>query len=183
MPMKRHKNESRASGAAASVRFVTLLLVATTAISMAPPIIRAQQQRGGRGGGPPNAAPVTATPTTNGAAPVRHILADGSVELTFSDGTRRILKGGTTVTIAPNGRKSILAAMDAMRPTPPVLPSEPAILTWINGEAADLLETIQHLVGNDSVSVANYLATENAANAYQKVDKRVRCIFYLLSEK
>ncbi|HEV7705501.1 MAG TPA: hypothetical protein VGO46_14490 [Gemmatimonadaceae bacterium] len=109
----------------------------------------------------------------------RRILPDGTVEVTFPDGSKIQRLGGSTTRISPDGRKSTYSAMTVARPSPPALPSEAAVETWIDAEAADLLETISGLLGGDSVSIANYTASEHGLSLYEKVDKRIRCIFFL----
>jgi hypothetical protein len=129
-------------------------------------------------------APVKSAVAADGGGAIRRtILPGGGVELAFPDGTRKQYLGGTTITIFPDGRRSMVSAMSVARATPPSLPSEPGVLTWIELEAADLLETIQQLVGGDAASVANYTESEKGLSIYKKVDKRIRCIFYLLAAR
>lgn len=113
----------------------------------------------------------------------RRILPDGGVEVTFADGTKKIYRGGSTETIFPDGRRQTISAMTVARPSPPALPSDPPVQTWIEAEAADLLETISRLVGGNQESINNYLASEQGLSLYQKVDKRIRCIFYLIAPR
>jgi len=82
--------------------------------------------------------------------------------------------------VFPDGRVMRRSSMEASRPTPPAPPSEAAVSTWIQKHADDLMETINRLVGNDANAKASYEASESGLTLYQKVDRRIRAIFYLL---
>lgn len=126
----------------------------------------------------PAGQPVPAVASAGGGIS-RAILPDGTVEVTFPDSVKKRYYVGRTETIWPDGRRSSAIAISAPRPSPPALPSETAVRNWIDLEASDLLDTIKTLLRGDDASIGNYLASEQGLTIYQKVDKRIRCIFYL----
>jgi hypothetical protein len=123
---------------------------------------------------------------TDAAAPTdsvqRVVLEDGTVEIRYPDGTRRrLLPNGDTEVVLPGGQVTKVSPIQAAPATPPALPAEASVKTWIERHNDDLLDTIKKLLGGDQTSLGNYLDSEKGLSMYQQVNKRIRCIFYLIA--
>jgi len=115
----------------------------------------------------------------------RTILADGTVEIRYSDGTiKRLFNGGFTL-IRPGGLASTVLYAQAQPPTPPDLPANPEAQQWLDQHKASLLEFIRILVGEDAQAVTYYLQqeSEKAGNIYDQIYFRTRMINMLLTPK
>ena len=112
----------------------------------------------------------------------RLVLPDGTLELKYPDGTRRqTTPSGAVKVILPDGREQIFVAIQTVVATPPAPPSEAPVRTWLDEHNDNLLDTIKKLLGDDQTSLANYLASEQGLSVYEKVGKRMRCIYYLIT--
>jgi hypothetical protein len=129
---------------------------------------------------PPPALPgTTPSPSAPSTAGQRTILPDGSVEITYADGTKKIFGKGGVTTITPDGKQSYhpvgFMEIAAQPPTPPSTPDSETS-KWAELEASELLRLIKTLVSNDQASIDNLLAKETQMAWYQKIDNRTRFV-------
>jgi hypothetical protein len=109
------------------------------------------------------------------------INADGDIETTFPDGTKKISRpggcGGTT--ISPKGTKSVSSCAQSQPATPPLPTAEAAI--WLDKHNATLLELMKAVLRNDQTSIDNYLRKNETPqqSVYEKISKRTDAIFKL----
>jgi hypothetical protein len=135
----------------------------------------------------PPAQPSTPTPSTStGSNPAgtRTILSDGSVEITYADGTKKIFGEYGVTTITPDGKQSNkphqTTHLDAQSPTPPSVP-DTETSKWAAEEASTLLVLIKTLVSNDQASIDNLLAKEAQMAWYEKINDRTTLLQTLAS--
>ena len=121
------------------------------------------------------------TDSRGSGAPVRHVLANGHVELRYPDGTvRERYPGGETVA-SPDGSKQTLLFASVQPPTPPSAPPDMAHAMWLDAENDMLLGIIRTLVGNHEPSMQHYLSQEGSGiSPYQQVGSRTRVIDMLV---
>jgi hypothetical protein len=118
-------------------------------------------------------------PTAQGTI-VRRVLPDGTVELQLPDGRTIRRAEGREITILPDGTSSGVMQQNAPGPTPPAGPPNQTLRNWLLFESEELMEVIRALVGNDDVSIANYLQDEGAdASPYQKIQSRIGAIQFM----
>lgn len=113
----------------------------------------------------------------------RRILEDGTVELTYPDGTvKQIFYGGYKVAY-PNGMNKSVGFMEIPPPKPPALPQDERIIDYLNWQTNSLLDLIKNLLGQDEESISNFLnhETEIASNIYEKMYIRTSYLEWLLS--
>ncbi len=122
-------------------------------------------------------------PPETGGTIKRTILANGHVKIQYPDGTiKEIYPGGQKIT--PPGRDPYYISFYSVQPdTPPSLPGEPSITSWLNYQNKYLLELIKKLVENDNAAVDYYLQNEaqKAKNLYEQINLRMECIDNLLT--
>lgn len=118
---------------------------------------------------------------TGSGMPVRRVLPNGHVELTWPDGTVvERYQGGQTVTM-PDGTVRTMSYSSAQPPTPPSAPPDQAHARWLAGESERLLGIIRTLVGGHEPSVQHYLSREGAgATPYERIESRTRTVQYLV---
>jgi hypothetical protein len=128
---------------------------------------------------PPMIAGANATASPPSGAGKRVILSDGTVEVTYADGTQKIYSKSGVTTITPDGKKTYHAyshmELSAQPPTPPSVPDSQTS-KWADQEASQLLSLITALVGNDQSSVDNLLSNESHMTWYQKIDYRTSVV-------
>lgn len=95
------------------------------------------------------------SPCTAGQGPV--INADGEIETTLPDGSKRITRPGVCgfTMVAPDGRRSTVSCQQVQVATPPI--NDSATEAWLDWHAARLLDVLRSLVGNSEDAVNNYL--------------------------
>jgi hypothetical protein len=156
-----------------------------------PPVIRLVEmrpglllQRAGRAvleqGQPPlEMSPLDAS--VPAGAVERRILPDGSVELRYPDGTvRKLFGGGETIT-RPDGTSSTIVYQHAQPATPPTAPPDAAHAGWLDAENERLLNIVRTLVGDDEVSIQNYLEREGTElTVYEQIDARTEAVDWLV---
>jgi hypothetical protein len=126
-------------------------------------------------------APASAEgPEEEGGEVKRRIEADGTVVLTYPDGTvEKHYQGGYTV-IHPDGRTEVYSFMSGQ---PPTMPPAPDLTEqeWLEYHAEYLLNFIENLVGYDEESINLYLSTEEGLTSiYGKIMQRTLIISKLL---
>jgi hypothetical protein len=122
-------------------------------------------------------------PPETGGTLKRTILANGHVKIQYADGTiKEIYPGGQTIT-PPEGNPYTILFSSVQHDTPPSLPGDPTIISWLNVQNEFLLALIKKLVENDSFAVDFYLQNESqkAKNLYEQINLRMECIDNLLT--
>ena len=116
----------------------------------------------------------TSQPT--GETPIKKILSNGDVEISYEDGSRKVIfeRGGYKL-ISPDGRESVVLPMTVPAYVPPNLPGED-INRWLTAVSESLLSFIRDQLQNDQVSIDNLLAGEHDLNIYQVINRRFRFI-------
>lgn len=122
-------------------------------------------------------------PAGGGGDVKRTILPDGSVEIRYPDGRRKILFEGGHKIIYPDGREQRYSYMSVQVDVPPLLPSQPSIVAWLEGMNNNLLNMIGTLVDGNQQALDYYTQKENekTANLYEKIQLRTAYINRLLS--
>lgn len=121
-------------------------------------------------------------PADSGAVK-RTILPNGDVEIRYPDGRRKILYEGGHTIIFPDGREQVYSYMSVQVDVPPMLPTQPSIVAWLEGMNHNLLNTIRTLVDGDQQAVDYYVRKENdkRSNLYEKIVLRTAYIDRLLT--
>jgi len=111
----------------------------------------------------------------------RRILADGTVEIRYADGTvERHSESGIDITL-PDGNRMSKRFIEVV----PTFPSEPPTESeglWLEEHASRLLDHIRTLTLSQEDAVDNYLRreAERASDVYERIYWRTRCIGILL---
>jgi hypothetical protein len=125
--------------------------------------------------------PRSATPG-DACATGRTILEDGSVQLTYPDGTivTYYASGGFGIE-SPDGVNSQAMCMSVPPMAPPPIPDDPLVNSWLQAIEADLLDQIRALV-NDEDAVNRYLNSESGAapTIYDRIRQRIDVLGRLL---
>lgn len=117
----------------------------------------------------------------------RSVAPDGSVEISFSDGSKTIYHpGGGFTTVLPDGTMIIASAIMIMPTPPPAETSAPdsvwmaSMNDWLGGMSEAMLNDIEVMAG-DPQSFANYQALEAAETAtlYERLEMRRRFLSLL----
>lgn len=115
--------------------------------------------------------------------PARSILPDGRVQVRYPDGRTVIYEPGCGfTTILPDGTVSGVQCNQVQPATPPALPSEPALLTFLETHRDHLLQQISTLVDHRQSEIDLYLDYEakNAAGVLEQIQLRTRLMDKLL---
>ena len=129
--------------------------------------------------------PVVAEGSVNGsgspAAGKKGITANGEVETVLPDGTRRISKPGGcgSTTIFPDGTVSTSQCNQVPMATPPF--PDPVSAKWLDAHSSSLLDIIRSLLGNDQVSIDNYMRNNEppSMGIYDRIRMRATLIAML----
>jgi hypothetical protein len=139
--------------------------------------VRKQRETGGFGGSiwrkanpPYQTGPLIGTQQ-------RKVRPDGKVEIRYPDGTIVLLYDGGRTVISPDGKERHTVHINIPAPTPPSLPKDNRITSWLKHHNNYLLDIIRSLVGNDQESINNYLRYEGTnSSLYKKINKRAETI-------
>lgn len=113
----------------------------------------------------------------------RKVNAVGRVEVQRADGSTKILFDGGYTIVAPDGRQSTAVFQQVQPPTPPALPSEPAIVTWLETHNQNLLSIMAAVASDGQTSVDNYLrAEEPGLSLYKRIARRSLFIERMFAE-
>lgn len=122
------------------------------------------------------ATELTASASQNGSHVT--ITSDGSVEMTMQDGSKRLTRPGVCghTIVAPDGTKSTVSCAQ-VQPVSPPLPDQVSA-GWLERHNSNLLVIIRSLLGNDQMSVDNYLRNDEppTATVYDKIRLRTELI-------
>ena len=135
----------------------------------------------------PSGLKVVGTPSDSAPGPVpgtikRTILPNGTVLLTYPDGTLKKLNKGGVEIVRPDGMATRSSYVHVQPAAPPPQPTDAKTVTWLQTHAKALLDIMSAMVGNDPTAIGNYLDYEgSAASDYEKVNKRTETIGYLLA--
>src|SRR5262245_22519033 len=106
----------------------------------------------------------------------RTVLADGTVEVRYADGTiRRYDQGGGITTVFPDGKTQRALPANVAKLAPPLTLSDPNFSPWLEQENNRLLEIIQAMVpqSDRQAVVQNVNAAEVGKTVYQQIDFRL----------
>ncbi len=126
------------------------------------------------------AKPNAGSCTVSGGEVKRSIRQDGTVRLSYPDGTIVLLTAYGRTVISPDGNSQRLMYANAQPPTPPAAPPNSEHASWIEYEANRLMRIIQTLVGNNQPSINAYLQSEAGLSHYGQVSERTRTIDMLV---
>lgn len=109
-------------------------------------------------------APVQPGPSPSPAAPpaVVTITADGAIETTLPDGSKRLTRPGVCgwTMVFPDGKRSTVSCNQVQPATPPI--PDGASAAWLDAHGASLLDIARGLLGGNAASIDNYLNTAEA---------------------
>lgn len=113
----------------------------------------------------------------------RTILEDGTVRITYPDGTIKLIRDGGYTIIPPNGEEEIHMYSQVQPDTPPGLPRDSRIIAWLEWQNEQMLNFIKKLVGNNESAIQNYLNQENEVkkSIYEKMYLRTMTINKLIT--
>lgn len=131
---------------------------------------------------------VTAKPTLKTPDPSekklirRELLANGDVQLTYSDKSKKIMhaSGGFTL-VSPNGEKTTAKAMSAPVDFPGNPPGD-SELAWLNGHRDNLLNIITTMVDNPDLVNEFVTNIDTSGNLYESIYLRSQVIERLTLE-
>ena len=108
--------------------------------------------------GPVVLDPADTPPATQGNAEIV-VAADGSIETTLPDGSKRISRPGVCgwTVVFPDGRKNTISCNQVQPATPPI--PEGASAEWLTAHGESLLEIARTLLGDNASTLDNYLST------------------------
>lgn len=131
----------------------------------------------------PSATEPTAQAPQVGSRPT--INADGAVETIMPDGSKKLTRPGQCgyTMIAPDGQKRIVSCAQVQPATPP-LPDQVSA-RWLEDHNSYLLDIIRSLLGNDQVSMDNYLRKDEppTTTVYDKIRLRTELIVKLTAQQ
>lgn len=101
--------------------------------------------------------PADNPPAAQGAEVI--VAADGSIETTLPDGSKRISRPGVCgwTVVFPDGRKSTISCNQVQPATPPI--PDGASAEWLTAHGESLLEIARTLLGGNASTLDNYLNT------------------------
>jgi hypothetical protein len=114
-------------------------------------------------------------------APVeRHILADGTAEKRYADGTvKQVSRGGSITMIFPDGRRMSAQPVSTPPPNPPSVPLDSEGRRWLDLQNQSLINILRSLVGQNEANT--YLNHERSdLSPYTKMSQRTQDILSLL---
>lgn len=115
-----------------------------------------------------------APPPAPGAT--RRVLADGTLEIRFSDGSAvRLTVDGRDVRVAPDGTETSFAFIQVQTDSLPPLP--PDLAGWGTRVGDNLLGILRNIL--TSTEMESYLQTESGKTYYELVQWRLRSITFL----
>lgn len=141
-----------------------------------PPRVAAPGTSGGAGD-PSSPDPLPA------AAPERSIVADGRVQVRYPDGRTVIYEAGCgSTTIFPDGSVMGTQCAHVQAATPPALPPDPALQTFLETHRDHLLQHISTLVDHRQPEIDLYLDYESkqATGLLEQIRMRTRLMDNLL---
>lgn len=110
--------------------------------------------------------------------PTVTVAADGSIETTFPDGSKRISRAGQCgwTVVLPDGQKNTISCNQVQPATPPV--PEGASAEWLTAHGESLLDIARTLLGGNASTLDNYLNTAEAGEPgiYDRVRLRTDLI-------
>lgn len=113
---------------------------------------------------------------------LRRIKPLGVAQLSYTDGTKKLIRKGGIDVEHPDGSHSMQPRMNTQPATPPSTPPDNQHFFWLQSENGSLLEIISMLVGNDEESIKNYLTHEgDESSFYEKINSRTDMIEFLLT--
>ncbi len=86
----------------------------------------------------------------------KKILDNGQCEISYSDGSKKLLYAGGYTIIAPDGRKSSVSFVSVSPFTPPNAPDDPDMAQYLQNLSNTLLSMLGELLNNDQESIANF---------------------------
>ena len=111
------------------------------------------------------------------------ILEDGGIETTYDNKSKRIkYKGGITI-ISPDGQTSKMMFLQTPPFVPPQNPGDPDIVKYLTNIHDGLSESLSGLLENDAESITNFENGDSGLNMYQKINRRIAIIDYLISQQ
>ena len=110
----------------------------------------------------------------------RRVLDNGSVELTFSDGTIKVYSGGSITVKNPGGEEFTMSMMQVMTLDPP-MPNNPDVNKWLGELNNNMDEIATHLFDGDATSLINYKNNLSDYNSIKRVNESMRIIGFLIN--
>lgn len=134
---------------------------------------------------PMKVRPVTTItqPSAAAGAVQKTVTPEGRVVKRYPDGhTETLFSGGRTITFPDGREQTLLYSTGAPAAIPPTAPDD-AEQRWLSWHNDRLIAAIRSLVGNNQLSVDNYVRSEgDGLSVYQRIAKRGETINLLLGE-
>lgn len=121
------------------------------------------------------------TPTTSTQNEItrRRVLADGSVELTYSDGKIEVYSDGSIKVTLPDGTSMTYSMMQVMPLVPP-LPNDAEVNEWFEVLNSNMDDIVSHLLSGDETSIQNYKSTLTDYTAAERINNGMKMIGFLI---
>jgi len=126
---------------------------------------------------------LTPTPAASAGQRAEHktINADGEVQTALADGSKKLTRPGVCgfTIVRPDGTKSRSTCAQVQPATPPI--PDAVSGQWLDRHNSSLLDIVRTLLGNDQVSLDNYLRTAESSNPniYDRIRLRTELITML----
>lgn len=120
---------------------------------------------------------------TNKTIVSQKILEDDGFEITYSDGSKKILYSSGFTLIDPEGRARKFSFMQVSTFAPPSPPNDPDVIQYLQNVSATLLSFLSDLLNNDAASIENFQKGDASLNVYQIINRRFKFIDYITSAK
>ena len=113
----------------------------------------------------------------------KKVLDDGGIETTYDDKSKRIKYNGGITVISPDGQEMKMLFMQTPPFEPPTDPNDPDIAKYLSNIHDGLSESLASLLGQDAESITNFQNGDAGLNIYQRINRRIAIIDYLIAQQ
>lgn len=113
----------------------------------------------------------------------KKILENGGIETTYDDNSKRIKDEGGMTFISPDGQMTKSLFLQTPPFEPPADPNDPDIVKYLTNIHDGLSESLSALLEHDEESISNFQNGDSGLTIYQKINRRIAIIDYLISQQ
>ena len=113
----------------------------------------------------------------------KKVLDDGGIETTYDDKSKRIKYDGGITAISPDGQEMKMLFLQTPPFEPPTDPNDPDIAKYLSNIHDGLSESLASLLGQDAESITNFQNGDAGLNIYQRINRRIAIIDYLIAQQ
>lgn len=113
----------------------------------------------------------------------KKILENGGIETTYDDNSKRIKDEGGITIISPDGQMTKMLFLQTPPFEPPTDPNDPDIVKYLTNIHDGLSESLSGLLEHDEESISNFQNGDSGLTIYQKINRRIAIIDYLISQQ